>query len=218
MCRTGSRTFQMVKYKIQCCTVHISTFFSPPPFLRWVIPPLPSKGAVIISTPPSSSLFAASGRSQHWREITGPLLTKQEQRNVALAIFPAWNPFRTPASSIRYALPSVLWTSSWGEGAAGAALRFPSYYPPRATALVQACNSIVKNAGLAVPTGRDAIEGSNVVHHAPLEGGPFCQISFGYTPRDIVRRRPHVPDHLRCYLGFHGMLPWPILHPVFFKL
>jgi len=75
-------------------------------------------------------------------------------------------------------LPSVLRTSSWGEGAAVAALRshliiLPG---PSDTALVQACDSIVENACLAVPTSdsRDAIEGSNVVQHAPLEGGPFC--------------------------------------------
>ena len=71
-------------------------------------------------------------------------------------------------------LPSVLRTSSWGEGAAVAALR--SHLIIRGTALVQARDSIVKNAGLAVPTSdrREAIKGSNVVQHAPLEGGPFC--------------------------------------------
>jgi hypothetical protein len=65
-----------------------------------------------------------------------------------------------------------------GKGAAGSALRFPHLIlpSPRASLLVQTCNSIVKNTGLAVPTSgrRDAIEGSNAMKSAPMEGGPVC--------------------------------------------
>lgn len=157
--------------------------FFPIPVFKMGDSSFPGKGLWDFSTPPCSSLFAAQGRSQHLREITDPLLTKQEQRR--------WrSPFSKPEKSFQDActidqvrtsesLTSRPCSGFPAGGTGQLELHSGSHFiilTEGAAALVQTCNSIVKNTGLAVPTGErcDAIEGSNAVHHAPLEGGPFC--------------------------------------------
>ena len=145
------------------------------PFLKTGNSPLPSKGAVRIFNP--ALLFTLCGI----RKITTlardhrPIAHQTRATKVGARHFPSLKilPGRLHRWSGMH-LQSVLQTSKWGEGAVE--LRSGSHLIIRGTALVQARDSIVKNAGLAVPTSdrREAIKGSNVVQHAPLGGGPFC--------------------------------------------
>lgn len=91
--------------------------------------------------------------------------------------FPAWKSFPDTCIVGQVCACSEFPGIGKGSWSWRAALWFPILLPsPRALLLVQTCNSIVKNTGLTVPTSDrcDAIEGSNAVQRAPMEGGPVC--------------------------------------------
>lgn len=207
------RTFQLVMYSYP--------HFSPSLLFRWIIFPLSSKGT----------------GSDHWGLSTALLFTSCGIRKITTLArdhshcssnksnegdtrhFSASKSF--PDTCIVDQVCACSEFPGIGKGQLELHSGFPILLPsPRALLLVQTCNSIVKNTGLAVPTSEccDTIEGSNAVQRAPMEGGPVCYISFGHAPWHIVLWRTYVPGHLRCYLGIHEMLPCPTLPPIFLTL
>jgi len=133
MCRTGRRTFQMVKYKIKCCTVHISTISPHPRFLRRVILP-PSFERVCENFQPRPPLHPLRHQEDHnigARSVAHCSLNKSNKRWRSPFSQPE-NPFRTPASLIRHEPPVRAPNFKLGGRGSCGRTPFPSYYPPRA--------------------------------------------------------------------------------------
>ena len=129
MCRTGSRTFKMVKYKIKCCTVHISTISPHPRFLRRVILP-PSFERVCENFQPRPPLHSLRHQEDHNIGARSPAHRSPNKSNESWRspFSQPENPSRTPASLIGYAPPVRAPNFQVGGRGSGAALRFPSYY------------------------------------------------------------------------------------------
>lgn len=158
------------------------------------------------SFPQSFSLPEAPGTIGDWHKINDPIAHhKIRAMRAAASFFPDWKSILDACSAdqcIFYpcsksptllAVRSALWFHLANALAKATTMNH------LAIALVQTCDSIVKSASLAVSaTGNRsyAIERSNTMQHAPLEGRPVL-IRFGYSPWNIERWGPHVSGDLR---------------------